>query len=121
MLPREIAGNYQRALDYLDGCADFGETELREANRLAGSPLREADILQMLSGGPLVLSREGKPGGMNFVKAQMRESLLEGIGVFDSLKGVGEPRKTGCFKLFALVFCLPVAHQAWLAIAELMR
>lgn len=81
----QIAKNYQRALAYLDRCGPFDEAKLRETNRIAGGQLTEADIQRFLRSAPMMLPVNGKGGGMEAVKEEMRKSLAEGIKVFGSL------------------------------------
>jgi hypothetical protein len=103
MSPSQRAKSYRRALEYLDRCAHFGESQLREANRIAGSPLTEEDIQRFLHTAGDVLPTSRSPGGMEFVRQEMRKSLAEGIEVFGSLGREGVGSKAGCMGVLALL------------------
>ena len=104
MSPSQRTNSYRQALDYLDGCPNFNESQLREANRIAGSPLMEEDIQRFLRTAGDILPNSRNPGGMAFVKEELRKSLAEGIEVFGSLGGAGVGKKAGCMGLLALLF-----------------
>src|SRR5262249_51336435 len=103
MSPSDRAKNYRRALDYLNRCTTFNESSLREANKIAGSPLTEEDIRRFLRNAADVLPSSRSPGGMAFVKEEMRKSLAEGIEVFGSLGAAGVGRKAGCMGISLLL------------------
>ena len=67
--------DYKRALAYLDSCGSFDERKFREANRIAGGLLSESDIQMMLAQSQMIMPSAGEPGGMDFIKAQVRENL----------------------------------------------
>jgi hypothetical protein len=67
--------DYKRALAYLDSCGPFDERKFREANRIAGGLLSESDVQMMLAQSQMIMPSAGRPGGMDFIKAQVRENL----------------------------------------------
>jgi hypothetical protein len=81
----QIVKKYQRALTFLDRCGPFDEAKLREANRIAGGHLTEDDIQRFVRSAPMMLPTDGKRGGMEGVREELRKSLKEGINVFGSL------------------------------------
>jgi hypothetical protein len=68
--------DYKRALAYLDSCGPFDEQKLREVNRIAGNPLSEREIQTMLSAAVFMMATPTRPGGMESVRAHVRESLV---------------------------------------------
>ena len=106
--PSERANNYRRAVDYLNRCSNFNESNLREANRIAGSPLLEEDVQRFLLTAPDILSDSSGPGGMEYVKRELRKTFGEGITVFESLEGAGIGRKSGCLGMLVLALAVGV-------------
>jgi hypothetical protein len=101
--PSQRAKKYRKALTYLDSCGPFNEEKLREANRIAGDTLTEADIQRFVRTAPLIMASGGKKGGMESVREELRKSLVEGIEVFGSLADAGVGRKAGCFGVVAML------------------
>ena len=69
--------NFRRALAYLDSCSSFNEQKLREVNRMAGDLLSESTIQKLISQAQMIMPNAIEPGGMDFIKAQIREQLVE--------------------------------------------
>ena len=100
------AKRYRKALAYLDSCGSFTEEKLRKANQLAGDPLTQADIQHLVRSASQMISTDGKRGGMEGAKDELRASLEEGIAVFGSLGDAGIGEKVGCFGVIA-IFAVP--------------
>ena len=96
---RQRAENYRRALKYLDSVRGFTYENFAEMNRIAGNLYSESDMRRMLAESQYALPTGGEPGGAEFLKMSLRNSLIEGISVFESVADkFGVPaQSSGCF------------------------
>jgi hypothetical protein len=77
--------DYKRALAYLDTCGLFNEQKLRETNRLSGNVMSESDIQMMLGQAQMIMPKATEPGGMESIKATIRDSLETFVQLTDKL------------------------------------
>ena len=77
--------NYKRALAYLDSCGSFDERKLRETNRIAGGLLSESDIRMLIGQAQMIMPTAGEPGGMEYVKGQVRQNLATLVQMADKM------------------------------------
>ncbi len=68
--------DYKRALAYLDACGPFDEQKLREMNRIAGNMLSESTIRELLNQARMIMPNATDSGGMEFIKASVREQMV---------------------------------------------
>ena len=84
---KQRVDNYKRALKYLDECGDLTYDKLHEANRISGGDMADSRLRAMWEQADTILPTHGQPGGKEFLRFQMRNSLIEGIATFESLAG----------------------------------
>lgn len=95
---RQTAENYRRALKYLDECGELTYEKLVEANRIAGVDMSESQLRAMWEQADHILPTPragGRPGGKEFLRFQMRNTLIESIATFEALAdklGVSEKK-----------------------------
>ena len=82
---RQRVDNYKRALKSLDECGDLTFIKLREAVRIAGVDLSESQHRAMWDQADNILPTGGKPGGKEFLRFQMRNTLIQGIATFEAV------------------------------------
>lgn len=82
---RQRAANYKRALKYLDECGTLTYDKLREANRIAAVDMAESQLRTMWEQAGYILPTGGHPGGQEFLRFQMRSTLMEGIATFEAV------------------------------------
>lgn len=82
---RQIVENYKLALKYLDECGELTYEKLVEANRIAGVVMPESQLRAMWDQADYILPTGGQPGGKEFLRFQMRSTLIEGIATFEAL------------------------------------
>lgn len=82
---RQIVENYKRALKYLDECGELTYQKLVEANRIAGVDWSESQLRAMWEQADHILPTGGQPGGKEFLRFQMRNTLIEAIATFEGL------------------------------------
>jgi len=79
--------NYKRALKYLDSCGELSYEKLCEAHRIAGLEAPESELRMMWQQSVHVIGRPGRPGGTEFLRGQIRSTLIEAIDTFKDLSG----------------------------------
>ena len=82
---RQTVENYKQALKYLDECGELTYEKLVEANRIAGIDMPESQLIGMWEQADCILPTGGEPGGKEFLRFQMRDTLIESIATFEAL------------------------------------
>lgn len=82
---RQMVENYKRALKYLDECGELTYEKFVEANRIAGVDVSESQLRAMWDQAKYILPTGGQPGGTEYLRFQMRNTLIEGMATFDSV------------------------------------
>lgn len=83
--PRQLAKWYREGLTYLDRCGPLDEAKFSELNRITGGMFSESQIRNFIAQSAMMLPSERDHGGMDAVKNLIRETLKEGVTMFESL------------------------------------
>jgi hypothetical protein len=92
---RNLQG-FRKALKYLDSCGELTLDKLRKVAELQGGNLDEAAIQHLWQMKDMIMPRPGESGGAEFVRIEIRKTLVEGIKVYEALAnklGVSIPRE----------------------------
>ncbi len=93
---RQIVENYKRAIKYLDNCGELTFENLAEANRIAGVDMSEVQLRGMWEQADFILPASGRPGGKEFLRFEMRNTLIKGLATFEAVAdklGVSEKKR----------------------------
>lgn len=82
---RQRADNYKQALKCLDECGDLTYDKLREANQIAGIDMSESELQEMWKKAGYIFSSDNHPGGKEFLRFELRKTLIEGITTFEAI------------------------------------
>lgn len=77
--------DYKNALVFLNTCGPFDEQKLRETNRCAGGVMSESELQMMVRQAEIIMPTASEPGGMEFIRQQIREQLEDFLKISGKL------------------------------------
>ena len=82
---RQNVENYKRAIAYLDECGELTYEKFVEAVRLSGRNISEPELRRQWDQAHDVLSAPDHPGGTEFLRSTLRNTLMAAISEFEDV------------------------------------
>jgi hypothetical protein len=94
---REKAKSFRKGIEFLDNCGEFTFENFKEADRIGGGNMSEAEARAMWAQAQGVMPGLGHKGGPDFLRHTLRRTFEEGLQAFGAVadKLGDQPKKKG--------------------------